>query len=81
MNDSLERYKKPTEPVAFDALDPDNVSPLIVRPFLKSTPRSRSSSAAFQLRLFAASNTADSPSLFVALMSAPLSRMTTDRAP
>ena len=30
MNESLERYKKPTEPVAFDALDPDNVSPLIV---------------------------------------------------
>ena len=30
MNDNLERYKKPTEPVAFDALDPDNVSPLIV---------------------------------------------------
>jgi NAD(P)-dependent dehydrogenase (short-subunit alcohol dehydrogenase family) len=30
MNENLERYKKPDEPVAFDALDPDNVSPLIV---------------------------------------------------
>ena len=30
MNENLERYKLPTEPVAFDALDPDNVSPLIV---------------------------------------------------
>jgi len=30
MNENLERYKKPTEPVDFDALDPDNVSPLIV---------------------------------------------------
>ena len=30
MNENLERYKKPIEPVEFDALDPDNVSPLIV---------------------------------------------------
>jgi hypothetical protein len=30
MNENLPRYKKPDEPMAFDALDPDNVSPLIV---------------------------------------------------
>lgn len=30
MNEHLDRYKKPDEPVAFDALDSANVSPLVV---------------------------------------------------